>query len=414
MILAGGKGTRLKELTSNIAKPAVSFGGKFKIIDFTLSNCINSGIRRVGVLTQYMAHDLISHIQSGWQSSYSALGEGVYIIPAQQRVGENWYRGTADALYQNLDLIKREDHTERVLILGGDHIYKMDYSRMINFHVESGADVTVACIQKPIEQASEFGVMGLNEDGDIINFVEKPSNPTPMPNNEDKALISMGIYIFNVDVLDAELRQALNDPNYKHDFGHNIIPSLIGRKKIKGYVFTERGHPGANGYWRDVGHVDEYYDATMDLLAPTPELDLYDTSWPIMTNQVQRPGVKFLFNDPQRRGYAVDSVLCAGAIISGGQVEHSLVSSDVRVEDFAEVKDSILLPRAVVGASCKLKKVIVAEGCVVPDGTIIGFDAEEDKNRYTVTRSGVVLVCSEMFETKDTTYSEKTAESVAT
>jgi glucose-1-phosphate adenylyltransferase len=414
MILAGGKGTRLKELTSNIAKPAVSFGGKFKIIDFTLSNCINSGIRRVGVLTQYMAHDLISHIQSGWQSSYSALGEGVYIIPAQQRVGENWYRGTADALYQNLDLIKREDHTERVLILGGDHIYKMDYSRMINFHVESGADVTVACIQKPIEQASEFGVMGLNEDGDIINFVEKPSNPTPMPNNEDKALISMGIYIFNVDVLDAELRQALNDPNYKHDFGHNIIPSLIGRKKIKGYVFTERGHPGANGYWRDVGHVDEYYDATMDLLAPTPELDLYDTSWPIMTNQVQRPGVKFLFNDPQRRGYAVDSVLCAGAIISGGQVEHSLVSSDVRVEDFAEVKDSILLPRAVVGASCKLKKVIVAEGCVVPDGTIIGFDAEEDKNRYTVTKSGVVLVCSEMFETKDTTYSEKTAESVAT
>lgn len=414
MILAGGKGTRLKELTSTIAKPAVSFGGKFKIIDFALSNCINSGIRKVGVLTQYMAQDLISHIQSGWQSSYSALGEGVHIIPAQQRIGENWYRGTADAIYQNLDLIKRQTATERILILGGDHIYKMDYSRMINFHVESGADVTVACIQKPIEQASEFGVMGLDEDGDIINFVEKPSNPTPMPNNEDKALISMGIYIFNVDVLDVELRQALNDPNYKHDFGHNIIPSLIGRKKIKGYVFTERGHPGANGYWRDVGHVDEYYAATMDLLAPTPELDLYDTSWPIMTNQVQRPGVKFLFNDPHRRGYAVDSVLCAGAIISGGQVEHSLVSSDVRVEDFAEVKDSILLPRAVVGTSCKLKKVIVAEGCVVPDGTVIGFDAEEDKKRYTVTEGGVVLVCSEMFETKDATYSENTTESVAT
>lgn len=397
MILAGGKGTRLKELTSKVAKPAVSFGGKFKIIDFALSNCINSGIRKVGVLTQYMAQDLINHIQSGWQSSYSALGEGVHIIPAQQRIGENWYRGTADAIYQNLDLIKRHDQTERILILGGDHIYKMDYSRMINFHVESGADVTVACIQKPIEQASEFGVMGLNDQGDIVNFVEKPQNPTPMPNDDSKALISMGIYIFNVDVLDAELRQALNNPDYKHDFGHNIIPSLIGRKNLKGYVFTERGHPGANGYWRDVGHVDEYYAASMDLLAPTPELDLYDASWPIMTNQVQRPGVKFLFNDPNRRGFAVDSVLCAGAIISGGQVIHSLISSDVRVEDFSEVKDSILLPSASVGQNCKLNKVIVGENCHIPNGSIIGYDTEQDRKLYTVTENGVVLVTQDMF-----------------
>ncbi|EDL55932.1 glucose-1-phosphate adenylyltransferase [Vibrio mediterranei AK1] len=401
MILAGGKGTRLKELTSTIAKPAVSFGGKFKIIDFALSNCINSGIRKVGVLTQYMAQDLISHIQSGWQSSYSALGEGVHIIPAQQRVGENWYRGTADAIYQNLDLIKRHDQTERILILGGDHIYKMDYSRMINFHVESGADVTVACIQKPIEQASEFGVMGLNDEGDIINFVEKPANPTPMPNDDSKALISMGIYIFNVDVLDAELRQALTCPDYKHDFGHNIIPSLIGRSNLKGYVFTERGHPGANGYWRDVGHVDEYYAATMDLLAPTPELDIYDKSWPIMTNQVQRPGAKFLFNDPNRRGYAVDSVVCAGAIISGAQVTHTLVSSDVRIDDFTEITDSILLPSASVGQNCKLKKVIVGENCHIPNSMEIGFDVELDKQRFTVTDEGVVLVTQDMFPLKE-------------
>ncbi|KFA97383.1 glucose-1-phosphate adenylyltransferase [Vibrio sp. ER1A] len=401
MILAGGKGTRLKELTSTIAKPAVSFGGKFKIIDFALSNCINSGIRKVGVLTQYMAQDLISHIQSGWQSSYSALGEGVHIIPAQQRVGENWYRGTADAIYQNLDLIKRHDQTERILILGGDHIYKMDYSRMINFHVESGADVTVACIQKPIEQASEFGVMGLNDEGDIINFVEKPANPTPMPNDDSKALISMGIYIFNVDVLDAELRQALTCPDYKHDFGHNIIPSLIGRSNLKGYVFTERGHPGANGYWRDVGHVDEYYAATMDLLAPTPELDIYDKSWPIMTNQVQRPGAKFLFNDPNRRGYAVDSVVCAGAIISGAQVTHTLVSSDVRIDDFTEITDSILLPSASVGQNCKLKKVIVGENCHIPNSMEIGFDVELDKQRFTVTDEGIVLVTQDMFPLKE-------------
>ncbi|MFA0086472.1 glucose-1-phosphate adenylyltransferase [Vibrio sp. 10N.286.49.C2] len=398
MILAGGKGTRLKELTSTVAKPAVSFGGKFKIIDFALSNCINSGIRKVGVLTQYMAQDLITHIQTGWQSTYSALNEGVHIIPAQQRVGEDWYRGTADAIYQNLDLMKRYDQTERILILGGDHIYKMDYSRMVNFHVESGADVTVACIQKPIEQASEFGVMGLNEEGDIINFVEKPTNPTCMPNEPDKALISMGIYIFNLDVLDNELKQALNDPNYKHDFGHNIIPSLIGRSKLKGYVFTENGHPGANGYWRDVGQVEEYYAATMDLLAPTPQLDLYDKSWPIMTSQVQRPGVKFLFNESDRRGFAVDSVLTAGAIISGAEVTHSLISSDVRVEDRSEVTDCILLPSATVGMDCKLRKVIVCEGCQIPDGMTIGFDVEHDKARFTVTEEGIVLVTNEMID----------------
>lgn len=398
MILAGGKGTRLQELTSMVAKPAVSFGGKFKIIDFALSNCINSGIRKIGVLTQYMAQDLISHIQAGWQSSYSALGEGVNIIPAQQRVGENWYRGTADAIYQNLDLIKRSDETERILILGGDHIYKMDYSRMINFHVESRADVTVACIEKPIEQASSFGVMEVNEKGDIVNFVEKPEHPTPLSYDETQALVSMGIYIFNVNVLDEELRLALSTPDYKHDFGYNIIPSLIGRKAIKGYVFSEQGHPGFTNYWRDVGNIDEYYAASMDLLAPLPEFDLYDKSWPIMTNQVQRPGAKFLFNDPNRKGYAVDSVVSAGSIISGAHVVHSLVSYDVRIEDFSEVVDCILLPNSSVGLNCKLTKVIVGEDCHIPNGTVIGDNLEHDNLRFTVTDSGVVLVTKEMIK----------------
>ncbi len=273
---------------------------------------------------------------------------------------------------------------------------------MINFHVESGADVTVACIQKPIEQASAFGVMGLNEEGDIINFVEKPENPTPMPNDDSKALISMGIYIFNVDVLDAELRQALACPNYQHDFGHNIIPSLIGRSNLKGYVFTERGHPGANAYWRDVGHVDEYYAATMDLLAPTPELDIYDKSWPIMTNQLQRPGAKFLFNDPNRRGYAVDSVVCAGAIISGAHVTHTLVSYDVRIDDFSEVTDCILLPNSSIGQNCKLNRVIVGDNCHIPNGIEIGIDLELDKQRFTVTEGGIVLVTEDMFPLQDT------------
>ncbi|MFN1533573.1 glucose-1-phosphate adenylyltransferase [Vibrio jasicida] len=401
MILAGGKGTRLKELTSMVAKPAVSFGGKFKIIDFALSNCINSGIRKVGVLTQYKSQELISHIQSGWQISCSALNEGVHIIPAQQRLSEDWYRGTADAIYQNLDLIKRSDETKRVLILGGDHIYKMDYSRMVNFHVESRADVTVACIEKPIGQASSFGVVEVNERGDIINFVEKPEYPIPLSYDATQSLISMGIYIFNIDVLDEELQLALDTPNYKHDFGYNIIPSLIGRKAVKGYIFSGLGHPGTTNYWRDVGNVDEYYEASMDLLAPLPELDIYDKSWPIMTNQVQRPGAKFVFNDGMRKGYAVDSVVCAGSIISGARVIHSLISSDVRIEDFSEVVDCILLPNSSVGKNCKLTKVIVGEGCHIPSGTVIGDNVERDKCNYTVTEAGVVLVTKDMMNSFD-------------
>jgi len=396
LILAGGKGTRLKQLTSNNAKPAVSFGGKFRIIDFTLSNCINSGVRKIGVLTQYMAQDLIDHLRDGWQILSPAMGEGVRIIPAQQRTGNDWYRGTADAVYQNLDLIKRQN-AKRVLILGGDHIYKMDYSRMLNFHMENDATVTVACIHKPIEEASSFGVMGLNATGEIETFVEKPANPPADPNDPTQSLVSMGIYIFNADVLENELVKALEDPDYNHDFGHNIIPGLLGRTKVMGYVFTEYGHPGLTAYWRDVGNLDEYFAATMDLLSPDPELDLYSHNWPIITNQSQRPGSKFVFNDIDRRGYAVDSVLSAGTIISGAEITHCMVSNNVRVHSYSKLKDCVLLPNSDIGRDCRLTKVIVGESCQIPDGTVIGEDLEEDAQKYTVSETGVILVTSDMF-----------------
>lgn len=394
MILAGGRGTRLRDLTNRVAKPAISFGGKYRIIDFTLSNCVNSGIRRIGVLTQYMAQDLIGHLQSGWQFFHSALDEQISIIPAQQRTGDEWYRGTADAVYQNLDLIDN-DRFDRVLILGGDHVYKMDYSRMVNFHAENDADVTVACIRTPLAHASSFGVMGLDPDGRVRSFDEKPAHPKCDPHCPDQALVSMGIYIFNTDVLDTELRQALLQPGYAHDFGHNIIPSLLEKRRVCGYVFASHGHPGG-GYWRDVGDLDAYFEASMDLLAPEPELNLYDGEWPIITDQKQRPGAKFVFDDDDRRGYAVDSMLSAGVIVSGAYINHSLLSFDVRVEEHSELRDSVVLPGAKIGKRCLIKNSIIGEDCVIPDDTQIGIDRAKDEQRFTVSDKGVTLVTSEM------------------
>ncbi len=391
LVLAGGKGTRLKGLTKNIAKPAVSFGGKYKIIDFALSNCYNSNIRKVGVLTQFMAHELIEHLQVGWQFTVNGIGEGVAIIPAQQRVGSDWYRGTADAVYQNLDLIRRSK-SDYILILGGDHIYTMDYSRMLSFHAENNADITVACITKPIEQASEFGVMALDKNANIVRFEEKPENPAPSPDDPSQALVSMGIYVFNREALERELLSAVEQPDYQHDFGHNIIPNAINRLNVKGYVFSAKGHPGNNGYWRDVGNLDEYYEATMDLMAPQPELNLYSSSWPIITRQSQRPGAKFVFNEEHRRGYAVDSVLSAGTIVSGARIERTLLSTDVFVDELSVVKDSILLPHVKVGKNCTLNRVIVDHGTVIPDGMVIGEDPALDAERFDVSENGIVLV----------------------
>jgi len=397
VVLAGGKGSRLKELTHRVAKPAVSFGGKYRIIDFTLSNCTNSGIRHIGVLTQYMANDLIGHLQAGWGQINPELMEGVFIIPAQQRTGELWYRGTADAVFQSLDLLE-QDRTERLLVLGGDHIYKMDYSRMVNFHIEKGADLTVACIQKPLRQASDFGVLSLDKEGKISAFMEKPDDPHPDPNFPDLAMCSMGIYVFSMDALKNELNSAVHREDYSHDFGKDIIPSMIKKKNVFGYVFSEKGHPCKTAYWRDVGSLDEYHAASMDLVQPLPELDLYDNDWPIQTLQRQRPGAKTVFNEEDRRGVAIDSVLCGGVIISGAHVNKSLLSTDVRVEENATIDHSVLLPGAVVGKDCRLKRVIVGERCKIPDGTVIGEDPVADQERFTVSDGGVILVTQSMFE----------------
>ncbi|RKF21351.1 glucose-1-phosphate adenylyltransferase [Alginatibacterium sediminis] len=395
LVLAGGRGTRLKGLTAKVAKPAVAFGGKYRIIDFTLSNCYNSGIKSVGVLTQYMAHELIQHVQGTWPMLSPVRSEGVAILPAQQRTGDDWYRGTADAVYQNMDLIDKS--FERVLILGGDHVYKMDYSRMVNFHVENGADVTVACIRKPLSQASSFGVLGLDEHGTIVDFEEKPANPKPDQNDPEQALVSMGIYIFNTAVLDKELKDGLMKPGYAHDFGHNVIPEMLRTHKVCGYVFTESGHPGGNAYWRDVGDIDEYFAASMDLVSPDPLLDLYDKDWPIVTQQKQRPGAKFVFNDDDRKGFAIDSVISAGSIVSGAQIQRSLLSTDVRVEEKSVLDQVVVLDGACIGKDCKLRKVIIAEGTQIPDGTVIGYDPSADKDRYTVSEQGVALVTGDHF-----------------
>jgi glucose-1-phosphate adenylyltransferase len=395
MVLAGGKGSRLKELTSKAAKPAVHFAGKYRIIDFTLSNCVNSGIRRIGVLTQFMANDLIRHLQSAWGRINPELSEGVYIMPAQQRTGERWYRGTADAVYQCLDLVDRE-RTDRLLVLGGDHIYKMDYSRMVNFHIEKKADLTVACVEKPLESASMFGVVTLNNEGQVTDFNEKPQCPIPMPGNPHRAMCSMGIYIFSMDVLERELKAAMKRPDYTHDFGRDIIPQMIEHANIYGYLFTARGHPCKNAYWRDVGSLDEYHEANMDLLQPLPKLDIYDQNWPLQTHQQQRPGAKMVFNEEGRRGSAIDSVLSAGVIISGAEVNRSLLGTDVRIEEHSVVNDSVFLPGASVGKGCRINKAIIGEKCHIPDGTLIGQYLEADRERFTVSNGGVVLVTSSM------------------
>jgi len=396
MVLAGSKGSRLQELTSKVAKPALHFAGKYRIIDFVLSNCVNSGIRKIGVLTQFMSNDLIRHLQSGWGRINPELAEGVYIMPAQQRTGESWYRGTADAVYQCLDLIERE-RTDRLLVLAGDHIYKMDYSRMVNFHIQKDADLTVACVQKPIEKASMFGVMTLNDEGRIVDFNNKPEQPSAMPGNPHQAMCSMSIYIFNLETLERELDIAMQRPDYKHDFALDIIPQMIRNAAVYGYLFTPQGHPCNNAYWHDLSSLDEYHEASMDLVQTLPQLDLYDRNWPIQTHQSQLPGAKLVFNEANRRGNALDSVISPGVIISGAEVYRSLLGTDVRIEEHSVVSDSVLLPGASVGKACRIHNAIIGEDCYIPDSTLIGLDAESDRQRFTVSNGGVVLVTSSMF-----------------
>jgi len=397
LILAGGRGSRLKHLTDWRAKPAVPFGGKFRIIDFPLSNCLNSGIRRIGVLTQYKAHSLIQHLQRGWGFLRGEFNEFIDLMPAQQRIEAEWYKGTADAVFQNMDIL-RHYGPEFVLILAGDHIYKMDYGEMLAAHAASAADLTIACLDVPIEDAKSFGVMSVDAYQRIIDFNEKPENPTPMPDDSSRALASMGVYIFNAKFLYEQLIRDADDPHSEHDFGQNIIPYLVSRYRVFAHRFAESCVGIQNGapYWRDVGTVEAYWEANMELAKITPDLNLYDHKWPIWTYQEQLPPAKFVFDDEERRGMAVDSMVSGGCIISGATVRRSVLFSNVRVNAYSEVTDSVILPNVDVGRYVHLNRVVVDKGCRIPDGLEVGFDPVKDAERFYVTEKGVTLITPEM------------------
>jgi glucose-1-phosphate adenylyltransferase len=394
VIMAGGRGERLRQLTEDRCKPAAPFGGKFRIIDFVLSNCLNSGIRQISVLTQYKAHSLIQHIGKGWGFLRGEFGEFIETIPAQQRRGPEWYQGTADALWQNMDLI-RAHRPLHVLVLAGDHIYKMDYGPMIGFHVEKEADITVGVVEVPLERAREFGVLAVDEGNRVLGFQEKPQDPQPMPGRPDVALASMGIYVFNPRLLERLLRADAEKPESAHDFGKNIIPEAIDNLRVFAYPF-EDVRSKAQHYWRDVGTIDAYYEANMELVRVSPELNIYDEQWPIWTYQEQLPPAKFVFDDENRRGCAIDSMVSGGCIISGSRVSNSLLFSQVRVHDYSTVDRSVVLPRVRIGEHCVIRNAIIDEGAVVPDGTSIGVDPVQDRERFYVSENGVTLVTASM------------------
>ncbi len=394
LILAGGRGSRLRQLTLWRAKPAVPFGGKFRIIDFPLSNCVNSGIRRIGVLTQYKAHSLIQHIQRGWGFLRGEFGEFVELLPAQQRIESSWYAGTADAVYQNLDIL-RNHNPEYVLVLAGDHIYKMDYGPMIAQHVESQADMTIGCIEVDLQRAREFGVMTVDADDRITDFNEKPDQPQPLPGRDDVALASMGIYVFNTGFLFEQLIKDADKPYSSHDFGHDIIPSVIEKYRVFAYPFRDM-ESGQQAYWRDVGTVDAYWQANQELIGVTPELNLYDEDWPVWTYQEQLPPAKFVFDDEDRRGMAVDSMVSGGCLISGATVRHSLLFSNVKVNSWAQVTDSLVLPNVEIGRYSRVRRAVIDKGCRLPPETVIGEDPVQDAGRFHVTPEGIVLVTPEM------------------
>jgi glucose-1-phosphate adenylyltransferase len=395
LIMAGGRGTRLGHMTLWRAKPAVPFAGKFRLIDFPLSNCINSGVRRIGVLTQYKAHSLIQHIQRGWGFLRGEFGEFVELLPAQQRIETSWYAGTADAVYQNLDIVLAHEPSF-VLILAGDHIYKMDYGPMLAYHVEHEADITVGCIEVPRTRAAgSFGVMTVDPDWRIRHFVEKPQDPQPLPGRTDLTLASMGIYVFSTEFLRERLMEDARNTDSRHDFGGDVIPSAIEKYRVYGYPFRDPAS-GRPAYWRDVGTIDAFWESNLELVEIGPELNLYDASWPIWTYQEQLPSAKFVLDEDGRRGMAVNSMVSGGCIISGAYVRHSLLFSNVRVEEGARVVDSVVLPDVRIGPGCRINKALIERGCHLPAGTIVGEDAVQDAQRFHVTRGGVTLVMPNM------------------
>ncbi len=398
VVLAGGRGSRLGALTDRRAKPAMPFAGKLKIIDFALSNCVNSGVRRIGVLTQYKSQSLIRHIERGWGFLAGNLGEYVDVVPAQQQQGERWYSGTANAVWQNLDLIREAD-PRHVLVLGGDHVYKMDYSVMLAEHAACDAEASVACLEVPIEQARDFGVMAVDGDDRVVAFDEKPERPRPLPDRPDRALASMGIYVFRAQTLFDELERDAADPASTHDFGHDLLPALVRAGRVHAHRFAascvnvHEGRP----YWRDVGTVDAYWEANMDLTHVVPELNLYDDEWPILSRQRQLPPAKFVFDEALRRGSAVDSLVSSGCIVSGAAVRRSILFSKVRVCEGSVIEDSLLLPDVSVGRDVRLSRVIVDKHVRVPDGFRAGLDAHADRQRgFFVSPGGITLVTAQM------------------
>ena len=400
LILAGGRGSRLYELTDWRAKPGVYFGGKLRIIDFPLSNCINSGVRRIGVATQYKAHSLIRHLVHGWTQFQAADREFIEILPASQRVGDDWYLGTADAVFQNLDILRT--HKPRfVLVLSGDHVYKMDYGYFLAFHAEKNADMTVSCMEEPLKEAAgQFGVMTVDETGRVIEFNEKPENPAPIPGREDMCLASMGNYIFNTEFLYEQVIKDADTPGSQHDFGKNIIPAIIDNYQVYAFPFRDPVTQ-KQAYWRDVGTLDAYWEANMELISVLPQLDLYDNQWPIFTHQVQSPPAKFVFDYPDKRGEAIESMVSAGCIISGASVRKSVLFSNCKIHSHTEITDSLILPECEIMENCTIRGAIIDRGCVIEAGTQIGVDLDADRARgFRVTEAGHTLVTPGMLKQK--------------
>ena len=395
VVLAGGRGSRLGPLTEGRAKPAVPFGGKFRIIDFALSNCLNSGIRRIGIATQYQSHGLIHHVQRGWSFLDGRFNEFVELLPAQQSDTCDWYKGTADAVYQNLLMLRRHD-PRLVLVLAGDHIYKMDYTCMLYEHVDRGADMTVGCVEVPVEEAAgQLGVMAVDRDYRVVGFDEKPANPRPIPGRDGACLGSMGIYVFNSEFLYDQLISDAVREDSTHDFGHDLIPRLVDsdahvyahRLQDSCAQFTD-GRP----YWRDVGTIDAFWEANLELTRVSPDLNMYDQNWPIWTHQEQLPPAKFVFDLEDRRGAAIDSMVSGGCIVSGSTIRNSILFSNVRVHSYCDINEAVILPEVVVGRGARLRRVVVDQGCRIPPGLVAGYDIEEDRKRFHVSEKGVTLI----------------------
>lgn len=395
VILAGGVGSRLSPLTDNRAKPAVPFGGKYRIIDFTLTNCLHSGLRRILVLTQYKSHSLQKHLRDGWSIFNPELREYITAVPPQMRTGASWYQGTADAIYQNLYLLTRSE-AKYVVVLSGDHIYRMDYAPMLKHHVESEAELTVACMEVPREQASAFGVMAVDENHKIQSFTEKPNDPLPIPNKPDACLVSMGIYIFSMNALERSLRKDAANPDSSHDFGNDIIPELIDGERVYAYQFGgEEGRVSQDAYWRDVGTIDSYYEANMDLLSPQPPMDLYQKEWPIRTYEPQLPPARTVSSPQGNEGIFINSIISSGVVVAGGSVQNSILFPTVRVDNAAVVINSILFENVSVGDGAHLENCIIDKHVVIPPGTQIGVNKKQDAERFKVSPNGVVVIPSD-------------------